>query len=451
MARSLTTTSYDAISHSYPQQQRQQPQQEYRANGRSWYRGGFSTSICNGLFAEHTHSDCCALTCCGVLLYDRNNYLLTNQRPSWNYRCCNAILLLAVFILWIVSLAVSTTSEEEEDKDKNVDDDRVQGTSTRAPVKEPEFQSQFNPGNDVAHYHLSAVLFGVLVAMSFYFLFQAANQRFKLRRILMVQMYEEQVQSTDKGGETSVEIRGIDANTYSNTDVSTPLMATARADVETFLKLQEPYVRSPHRICSCLPKDDIIVSDPHNHTSQSEDNNSRPDLCQCLWRIFSALCCGAFCGCWLQLCGMCAIGQEDRELQLLLPAGKFQMDFVTFQPFQDYRSKLENLRQNDVKSMWTHMKTLSQLSKGLVQILVGILVALTLIAFSGLDPFFRPVHLAVVVLVLLQSFIILYFVHWFWNRFDLSFDAVVKYFASGFILGTTNAFVFEILVRTDTA
>ena len=65
--------------------------------------------------------------------------------------------------------------------------------------------------------------------------------------------------------------------------------------------------------------------------------------------------------------------------------------------------------------------------------LAGVLLAsMALLAFSGVDPYFQPVHLFVVAIVLLQAFIIVYFVHWQWNRFDLSFNTVVKFFAGGF-------------------
>ena len=47
-----------------------------------------------------------------------------------------------------------------------------------------------------------------------------------------------------------------------------------------------------------------------------------------------------------------------------------------------------------------------------------------------------------------QAFFILYFVHWRWNRFDLSLDAVLKYFSSGFVLCTGLAVVFEMLLST---
>ena len=48
------------------------------------YRGGFSTSICD-LFSSRNKSDCCALACCGLLLSDRNTYLVTGtqETPPW--------------------------------------------------------------------------------------------------------------------------------------------------------------------------------------------------------------------------------------------------------------------------------------------------------------------------------------------------------------------------------
>jgi hypothetical protein len=46
---------------------------------------------------------------------------------------------------------------------------------------------------------------------------------------------------------------------------------------------------------------------------------------------------------------------------------------------------------------------------------------------------------------LLQPLIILFFVHWLWHRLDLSLDAVVKYFASGFFICTSICILFEML------
>jgi RsiW-degrading membrane proteinase PrsW (M82 family) len=41
---------------------------------------------------------------------------------------------------------------------------------------------------------------------------------------------------------------------------------------------------------------------------------------------------------------------------------------------------------------------------------------------------------------------VLFFVHWQWHRFDLSVDAVIKYFAYGFLLTTGITLFFETLI-----
>ena len=44
--------------------------------------------------------------------------------------------------------------------------------------------------------------------------------------------------------------------------------------------------------------------------------------------------------------------------------------------------------------------------------------------------------------------VILYFVYWFWNRLDISLDAVIKFFASGFFICTGISIVYEMLAST---
>jgi hypothetical protein len=46
---------------------------------------------------------------------------------------------------------------------------------------------------------------------------------------------------------------------------------------------------------------------------------------------------------------------------------------------------------------------------------------------------------------LIQPVIILFFVYWLWHRFDISFDAIVKYFASGFFICTGMSIVYEMI------
>lgn len=52
----------------------------------------------------------------------------------------------------------------------------------------------------------------------------------------------------------------------------------------------------------------------------------------------------------------------------------------------------------------------------------------------------------VLVATFLQSFIVLFIVHWIFHKSDLSFDAVVKFYASGFIIATPTAFIAEGIV-----
>ena len=143
---------------------------------------------------------------------------------------------------------------------------------------------------------------------------------------------------------------------------------------------------------------------------------------------------------------MCAIAQEDRELQLMLDQKQLQVDYITFQPYDDYYPAIQALRTAKDGSLIRHWRALSLLSYNLVKILVTCLVVLTIVAVLQLDPKFQIQNLIVVLATFTQAFAILYFCHWQWNRFDLSIDALVKYFASGFVLCTFLAIVYEILV-----
>ena len=49
----------------------------------------------------------------------------------------------------------------------------------------------------------------------------------------------------------------------------------------------------------------------------------------------------------------------------------------------------------------------------------------------------------VLVATFVQSFLVLYVIHWIFHKSDLSMDAVTKYFAAGFLIATPTAFFFE--------
>jgi len=58
---------------------------------------------------------------------------------------------------------------------------------------------------------------------------------------------------------------------------------------------------------------------------------------------------------------------------------------------------------------------------------------------------FTKGDLVVLIMTLCQAFLILWLVHWKWHRFDISLDAVIKYFACGFLLTTGLAVFFELV------
>lgn len=86
----------------------------------------------------------------------------------------------------------------------------------------------------------------------------------------------------------------------------------------------------------------------------------------------------------------------------------------------------------------------------LLKNVAAVLVVLILFALADIDSNFNFENMIVLLLTLGQAFFIEYLVHWRWNRFHLSFDSVVKYFACGFLLTTPMALVFEAIVSTVT-
>lgn len=71
------------------------------------------------------------------------------------------------------------------------------------------------------------------------------------------------------------------------------------------------------------------------------------------------------------------------------------------------------------------------------------LLLLAALSLSKVDKKFEVGNMVILIATFLQTFFILYFVHWRWHRFDISFDAVVKFFSSGFLLATSLAMVYE--------
>jgi len=170
------------------------------------------------------------------------------------------------------------------------------------------------------------------------------------------------------------------------------------------------------------------------------------DVCTRLWDCLSRTfwCCG----CWCQCCGICAVAQEEREVNRLTGNEQQKIDYITFQPYSEYYPSIQNLVEHKIRSPWKHIQSISILSSKLLKNVVAVLVVLLVYSLAKIDSNFTWVNMIVLFLTLGQAFFIEYLVHWKWNLFDLSFDSVVKYFACGFFLTTPSAVVFEMIIST---
>jgi hypothetical protein len=87
--------------------------------------------------------------------------------------------------------------------------------------------------------------------------------------------------------------------------------------------------------CGCYPNDATFsLRDPQDDNDVREEE-PRPDFCTRLFQNLGSLCCGVCCQTWCMFCGMCAIGQEERELSALIPKEQLMIDYMTFEVSND--------------------------------------------------------------------------------------------------------------------
>jgi RsiW-degrading membrane proteinase PrsW (M82 family) len=386
-ALGTSTTSTTTAATSFPV-----PNQNYK---------GFSTSICD-LFhtSDPLHKeDCCAFACCGILARERNaffrKYLLRAPHNGTNSSTVAPVLLMLVLLIPLLLLLPQITL---------------------------------------------LLVFLFLLASCYYRYEQTQFRRQLTDPNWLLPSYR--------------------------TFIPPQITAT------TTTSGQDSYdANCAHSICCCgwYTRDD---DDHGDYRSVLTDNYHRdkPDLCTVLWRWLSDVCCGAcFCRCWFQCCGCCAVAQETRQIQLLLPTEITHVDYITHQKYDDYYSKIQHLRAANKKSFIQHFtQGISKLSQGLIVTLTFVILLIYILDLLGqlnqkrhstiteensnnnnyYYTYFPFSHLLVFLATFLQPFFVLLLVHWLWNRMDLSVDAVIKYFASGFILTTSLAMFIELLVST---
>ena len=212
-----------------------------------------------------------------------------------------------------------------------------------------------------------------------------------------------------------------------------------------------------HTLCGCYPvdpptegdeiDDDVKVNDDgvvqHKKTPQNHDCISLAFNC------LTACCCGLLCRCWCQCMSICALAQEAREIRLLVPTRYQRVDYLTHQPFHEYQKTVNELRRGWLgksrlkASVMPHFQALSRLSRYiLVCFFVCFLTITATLMFNPRASFAWP-DLVILIATFLQSFVVIFCVHWIFYKSDLSLDAVIKFFAAGFLIAVPAAFFFE--------
>ena len=302
---------------------------------------GFSTSICS-LFqyspsdenAEDStyqtstaRTDCCSLACFGILQSDRTRYLLTGELPPSLFRRMWIHIFVPLSIFLLAGCAAVTIQDQ--------------------------YSNSF----------IVTCLVFILIIYIAADCFRGTVERRRMREELLWRLRE--LDMIDQGrGEEAVETELMvreagsrEDGTYGPVDLGQP----------------KRHMDCVHRILGCA-----WVDHPNG------DGSGEPipsDFCGKLWNCFANLCCGKLCRCWFQWCGLCALAQEARETERLIPAGQRRVDYVTFEPYLSYYNPIRMLRSARNSNLLAHYATLSHLSSTLVRTLAVSVVAMLVLSF----------------------------------------------------------------------
>jgi hypothetical protein len=148
---------------------------------------------------------------------------------------------------------------------------------------------------------------------------------------------------------------------------------------------------------------------------RSDLKGSRPpsnDVCECLAKVITYGCCF---GSHLQINGMCAVAQEARELNILIPAEQRRID---------YHGLTHSRLTRDLFMWWAAS----------VILLIGLGVWLD----------FSLGHVWIFVATFGHALFLLWLVHGLWHSKDLTSDLTIKAFSCGFFLSITMAITWEL-------
>jgi hypothetical protein len=212
-----------------------------------------------------------------------------------------------------------------------------------------------------------------------------------------------------------------------------------------------------HTLCGCYPTDPPMEGDEIDDEVKVDDDGvtqrkKKHHHDDCMMRGFNcimATCCGVVCKCWFQCLSVCALAQEAREIRLLVPTRYQRVDYITHQPFHEYQKDVNDLRRGWLgktrkkSGVLPHFNALSRLSRYILGFFTaGFVVIVATLVFNPRASFSWP-DAVILVATFLQSFLVLYLIHWIFHKSDLSLDAVIKFFAAGFLIAVPSAFFFE--------
>jgi RsiW-degrading membrane proteinase PrsW (M82 family) len=380
-----TTTNY----HSFPQEE----DAEGSATSHSIKYRGFDTSI-NDMFVdpEFERVDCCALACCGVFQSDRDRYLLTGYKPpSTGKRCF-------MHIIFPISLFISAC---------------LCAVKIRDPVRN------------------AVMSCGFLFTMIAWFIVQCFKGTWKRRDMRKELLW------------TKYQLITTGEILHQRSEDSSLLEDRAEEEPDYYLGQTRGDIRRAHAPCSCYVRDTPLNNQDDDATS------NKASICTNFFRCFTNICCGVCCGMHFQLCGMCGLAQEARQIEKLLPVAHRRADYITMEPFTNYYARIYQARYPETDGIssipwWNQLSKLSLRIIGTSIFFLGLLFIWSLLAKRMGHPF-GPISFLLLCATFLQAFLFLYIVYAYSSR-DLSLDALIKFFASGFLLTASFAVFFELAV-----
>jgi len=382
---SRTTEGQNALNYQSFPTGNARDQSESKA-GEGGHRG-FSTSITH-MFVdpEHERVDCCALACCGVFQSDRDRFLITGIMPP---SFCKRVWVHFCMPLWIFGMAVFCAVRIED---------------------------------VVIRQFFSTLLIFLLVAYFVGQCMKGMSKRREIREELLWSRYE-----MTRTGEFRYRVEeDFPADSMSGRRPAY-LMGQTTSDI-----------RNAHSLFGCYARD----YDPSHKTDQYS-------FCTRTFQCFSEMWCGLLCQCHLQLCGVCGIAQEGREVEKLVLQKYRRVDYITMQPMLEYYIPIYEARNNDndelTFNVWESWNRLSTFSRWVLVTISIVSAVLFFWSVMGYQREFGLKNFGVFSATLLQAYGIMKLVHWKHVK-DISTDALIKYFVSGFCLSTSLAVFFEIVV-----